>query len=563
MQNGKKKRIKRIVLITGIVLIVSFGALLFSINRFVEPMLRDRLHTLIVQGSDSLYRYELGNLNANFFGGNVAVENLHIRVDSARFQKMMAENALPSLTFQMDLQKGQIKGLGVFSLLFGKQIKISEILSREADVTLSRHVREKGDTATKQTTPLWKLMQPMVKSIQIDRINLDGIKLLYRNADTLASVKLQFDRCNALFEDIRVDSAATVDTARIAFVKNISLHFSDLKFRTPDSTYKMKAEEIYYSSKQRRLEIDDFQIKPTLDEKDVFYASPLRQQSMYQINLEKAVFTNLRLDQFINKNVITADSVLLHKPVVQIYTDRVAYNEYKNKFGTYPHQKLLQAGPVVRINTIRINDADVNYTERSDKTRQEGTLTFTGMNAVLQNITNDEQLIQKNAVCTAKVEGTFLRQSPIKAQFSFYLDSTEGEFSATGEVRNLTAAQLNPVALPLANTQVPSGTIHELNFSVQGDDFRGIGKVDMRYNNLHIVLRKQDEETGQIKTLKFLNKLLNKFTLWHDNPGPDGQLRSGKEVIYARVSSKSFFGMLWKTIFQGMQDVMLKSGRYQ
>jgi hypothetical protein len=77
---------------------------------------------------------------------------------------------------------------------------------------------------------------------------LDGVKLLYRNADTSESVKLQFDRCEALFNDIRIDSAASSDLTRIGFARDLQMQFYDLKFRTPDSSYKMKAELINYSS---------------------------------------------------------------------------------------------------------------------------------------------------------------------------------------------------------------------------------------------------------------------------------------------------------------------------
>ncbi|HYO22595.1 MAG TPA: hypothetical protein VER36_09320, partial [Flavisolibacter sp.] len=241
--NRRLKKIFKYLFISAIIL---FILLLLFVNRFLEPVIRERLHALIIQGSDSLYTYQLGNLDANFFGGNVEVENLHIQIDSNRYRKLSSENALPSLTMELDLVRGRIKGLGVASLLFSRQIRISEILSKEADIKLTRHVHNL-DLAL-NNIPLWKGMQPAIRGIKIERINLDGVKLLYKNADTSASVKLQFDRCVALFNDVRIDSIASLDTTRIGFAGKISMQFYDLKFRTPDSTYKMKAELISYSS---------------------------------------------------------------------------------------------------------------------------------------------------------------------------------------------------------------------------------------------------------------------------------------------------------------------------
>ena len=90
----KKKSVKAIVLFLLILLLAVAAFFIFG-NRMVEPVLRQRLHTLIVQGSDSLYTYELGGLHVNFFGGAVEVENLHIKVDSARYRQLSSANALP------------------------------------------------------------------------------------------------------------------------------------------------------------------------------------------------------------------------------------------------------------------------------------------------------------------------------------------------------------------------------------------------------------------------------------------------------------------------------------
>jgi hypothetical protein len=134
MSSSKYSTFKKLIKFTAFLLFFLFLLLLFSANRLVEPILKERLHVLIIQGSDSLYQYKLGNLTANFFGGNVEVENLQLRVDSNRYFKLLNENSLPSLTMQLDLQKGEIKGLGVFSLIFGKRIKVSEIISKEANI---------------------------------------------------------------------------------------------------------------------------------------------------------------------------------------------------------------------------------------------------------------------------------------------------------------------------------------------------------------------------------------------------------------------------------------------
>ncbi len=550
---------KKLILITAGVLLALFLFFLVFVDRLVEPILRKRLHTLIIRGSDSLYTYRLGDLKANFFGGNVEVENLQINIDSNRYNLLQSRNALPSLTMQLSLDKGEIRGISVVALLFGKKVRIQEIISEAADLKISRHVQLERDQQFDK--PLWKSLQPDIEGIYVKRIKFDGIKLLYRNADTSESVKLQFDRCDALFEDIAVDSSSASDTNRIGFTRDITMKFHDLKFRTQDSTYKMKAEWITYSSRNKSFEIDSFKLQPTL-EKDEFYKAYPVQQSLYYIEFVKARFHNLHLDRFIHSNMIEADSIFFDRPLIEVYNDKSMPPAFVSKVGKYPHQKLMQANEGINIGKIGFNGGSISYTEKNEKTMKEGRIFFDNLAFEANNVTNITALIQKNPVCKASVQGNILGAGKLNVEFRFFLDSLEGQYEASGWLKNLGVKELNPVALPLANVQINSFNIRQLNFFVRGEDFEARSDVRLLYNDLSLTLRKTDEETGQTSIKKFFTKILNKFVIWPDNPGPDGIERKASGSRALRLTSHSFFALFWKSIFAGMQDIIMKSGRY-
>lgn len=542
------------VLAIGAVLLVAFFVF---VNTLLEPILRDRLQVLIVQGSDSLYTYRLGDLRANFFGGSVEVHDLSIDLNVAKYNQLKAAKALPSLTMQVNLKRGYIKGVGVMSLLFAKKIKVNEIYSGDADVRLLRHLRNDKDTITKP--PLWKAIRPSIASIEINSIRLAGIKMLYKDLDTVTSAKLQFDTCNAVFKNIIIDSAAAADPNRIGFAKSIDMQFRDLKFRTADSTYKMKAEAINYSSDNKTFEVTAFKLQPTLKDKADFYRGATQQQTMNVIEFGRMRLTNFRLDRFLNNNSVVADSVLFDDFTASMYNDRTLPPTAERKFRKDPHQKLLTAGVAIAINGVRMSNFNLAYTEKAKKTSAEGTVRLERMNITVSNVTNVVDRIYKNNVCTAVADGLIMG-SPLQAKFRFFLDSTDGQFAAEGAIKNLTAKQVNPLSESLANTTLQSFDLKGLQFNMQGDIFGATANVRMQYNNLFVVLRKKDEETGVLSTKKFLTKIINKFTLQEQNPGPDGVERVANNVLQARVSNVSFFGFVWKTIYAGMQRVMVKSG---
>ena len=181
---------------------------------------------------------------------------------------------------------------------------------------------------------------------------------------------------------------------------------------------------------------------------------------------------------------------------------------------------------------------------------------------VADNLTNDPYRIKMDPVMRASMSGRILETTPFQINFRFLMDSTNGRYEASGKVDQVTAEQLNSISQPLGNVQINSGTIQQLIFKVRGEDYSAESDVRMRYSGMALTFRKLDDETGIVKTQKFLTKLVNKFIMHPSNPGPDGLERTASQHKVLRLTTQSFFALLWKTIFAGMQDIMLKAGRY-
>jgi hypothetical protein len=549
----KKWTVKRWLLFVSGVLVLFVMLMIFLANFYVEPVLRKRLHTLVVDGSDSLYTYTLGGLNVNFWGGHVGVNNLQVQPDSNRYRQLKADGKLPALVMQLDVARADIKGIAILSLLFGRKIVIDEISSQNANVKLSRYVKNREEVAaSEEKLPLWKAIQPAIKDVRVERIKLDGIKFLYKNEDGEEG-KLQFDRCDALFENIRIDSAVVDDTSRMGYVEHISFRLNDLKYRTTDSTYKMKAEWITYNSAQRLLQVEDFKLQPTIKNED---RNDSMRKSWYTVTFDKVSFMGLRIDKYLQQNRAVADSVIFQRPTLAVYQDKLGQKSYDSKIGRYPHQLLMKARSVIAIKKFVASDMQIDITEKHEETRQVGTLQLTDINLTVLNIVNDPALIKQNPVSTAEASGKIIG-SPIQTSFRFYLDSAEGRFDVKGRIGTVTAAQLNPVSTRLANIEVPSVQIAQVDFFVRGEDYEVTSDVQMLYSNLALVFRKRDEETGANKTRKFWTKILNRYAINTANAGE----RKAEGVRVARLTTQSFFGMIWKAVFEGMQRIMLKSGR--
>lgn len=548
---GKRRKLRRLVYILSGVLLLFIATVALLANTLVEPVLRKRLHTLIIDGSDSLYTYTLGDLHVNFFGGDIGVYNLRMTVDSSRFARLQKTGGLPSLIMQLDVNQAHIKGIGMFSLLFSKKVIIREILSEDANVRIFRYLHSEDTVRTMtEKQPLWKAIQPAIKDVVVKKIKLDGIKLLYKNEQG-SEAKLQFDRCDALFNNIRIDSAAAQDTSNFGYVENFSFRLNDLKFRTTDSTYKLKAEWITYNSANRLLQVDEFKLQPTVKNEERI--DSLR-RSWYTVTFDKVSFVGLRLDRYLWRNRAEADSVVFQNPALAVYQDQLGLKSYASKIGKYPHQLLVKANLAIDVRKIVARNLQVAVTEKDETTREVGTIQLNQIDLRVENIVNKPALIRQNPVCRAEAVGRIIG-SPIRASFRFYLDSAEGRFDVQGQIGPVSAAQINPVSTRMANIEVPSVQISSLNFFVRGEDFEATSDVQMRYRHLSLIFRKRDEETGENKTRRFLTRILNRYAINPDNANGDVQ---AKGVRVGRLTTQSFFGIIWKAVFEGMQRIMLK-----
>jgi hypothetical protein len=307
------------------------------------------------------------------------------------------------------------------------------------------------------------------------------------------------------------------------------------------------------------IEVDSFKLQPTLQKEDYYKTTGLS-NSLYYIEFDKIRMTNVDLARLFHNDALIADSFLVDKPRLSIYLDKTQERVFMVRTGSFPHQRLRNAATTINIKHIILTGAKIEYTEKNLLTRQEGKLLLHPVNMHIQNATNDHFVIKANPLCTVSADAKILGGSPLQMGMTFYLDSANASFNVKGNIKNVTAAQLNQLSVPLANIYLPSLQLHELDFFIKGDEWTTWTDVHMRYSNLALVMRSINEQ-GVNETKGFLTKLLNRYVIHTSNPGPEGIERSAKNVRFMRLMTQAFFGVIWKSLFGGMQGVMLKSGK--
>lgn len=556
MASGKKKSLVRKILLISLalILIIVIGFQLY-ITKYLPPLIKNRLSNVIVEGSDSLYKFELGKIDVDFWGGNVGLSNLNISIDSNRYQQMKLAGNLPPLTMDLTLPKVKVMGLKIWNLIFSKKISIRQIDLLAGDVQLARHFRT-TDTLKTNDEPLWKVIQPDIKAISIDNIICANLKVNYQNIDSAKSFRWKFDKCYFIVTDIKVDSVAAKDSTRLLFSKNITLTANDIKLKTPDGLYNLAAKNVQYNSSVRKMELKDFSFLPAVSEKD-FKNYFGYQHEIYNIKIPSIILHNFLLPQWISNNKLQIDTVTLASPSIALELDRNMPANTINKKGKYPNQLLQKAPFPIIVKRMNVTGAAVTYTETSNQTGLTGKVIFPSLNGTIDNITNDPTVIAQSAQCIARVSGSIMKTGTINAAFFFSLTDKNGAFTVQSTVTNLNAAQLQPIFKPMTAVDLQSFNMKRLEYTINGNEEKGTGELRMKYDEMDILINKVTAD----KTLDkkgLLSFVANRLLIYKENPSDDGEERKATGITVQRDATRSFFNLVWKTLFTSSGEIVLR-----
>jgi hypothetical protein len=553
----KKRRsiLKKILIGIAILVVLAGIAFQIFITRYLPPMVRERLADIIVKGSDSLYRFEVGKFDVSFWGGSVQFTDLKITIDTVRYKKLEAAKKLPPMTFQLDLPRGSIDGIGLRALILSKKIDIRSIRFKSADVHLARHFRSADTTATTDE-PLWKLIQPNIRSINIASVRCDDLKMTYQNVDSATSFRWAFDKCNIMFSGIRVDSSSANDSSRLLFAKNIALTADDIKMKTPDGLYYLFADNIAYTSADRALLLKDFDFHPTMTQQQ-FNKHWGYEHEMYTLKIPEIQLKNFLLPQWISYNRLRVDTVELTSPAIAVHMDRNPPDNPKSKKGKYPSQLLQKAPFSIQIKRLKATGASMVYTETNDKTQLTGKLVFPSLSGVIDNITNDTAALMKSTECIADIRGSVMKTGALHAIFRFNLRDRSGAFSVNANISNLNAAQLQPLFKAMTATDVQSFNMQRLDYTMTGNEDAARGNLKMKYTDMDILINRVEEDKSFNKR-GFLSFLANRFVIYKENPMKDEDERVATNVAMQRDATRSFFNLVWKTLYTSAGEIVLR-----
>lgn len=540
------------------IVLITFGSLLLLViatgwylNRHWNTLLKRELPGYVAALSDSLYTVEFKDLHLDVLSGSVTVEKVVMVADTAIYRQLLAQQRAPTDIYTISVDKLELKYFKPWRYFIGKELSASSLTVTGPSIIMEQNATV-IDTSKPKTA--YQNISARMKSIFIGKLALDStnFKYIFTRKDS-SRVVHQFHNLRVRINDFLIDSLALDDPTRFLYARNYEIGMKDYMNRTRDSLYWINVRGIRYDAALRTLHIGRFEVQPRYD-KVAFQQKTGVQQDRYETILNDISLHDLNPRLLLQEQQIWAQRVNIQGGSVEIYRNRMLPMPPGNKLGQYPHQLLHKLKLPLSIDTLIASNINIRYTELSPVTGQSGYINFSHVHGRFKNITNIDSLVAKNRHMIADVDAVFMQSGKLTARFDFSLNDKAGHFAVSGQLKNMNGKDLNVVTKPLGKIEIRSCDIQELTFNIKGDERKADGHANMLYQNLKIAVLKLDKDHKEFKRKGLISLIANSLIINESNP-LKGEIPRTATVTCQRDIQKSYFNLVWKTLFTGVKDI--------
>ena len=550
--HGKYKLLKWIVGIFAVlILIVGSAALYFSAKW--KPLLTEKIKDGVYNSSQELYRIDFQDIRLNLITGSAVLDSVTLTPDTAVFNKLKALELAPSNLFQIKLARLQLSRIGILTAYFKKQIAMNSIIMEQPSINMI-HYKVVKKIGANDKRSLYDQISKSLKSIHVKNIKIIDADFDYINGATskpLNSIK----HLNINVKDLLVDSLSQFDTTRFYYTKDINFELTGYRSTGKDKMYAIKIDTIAGSVKNKAIRIKGLQMIPLYP--DLTFTRKYKYgKDRYDLKFNEIAFNGVDFTKLSSEGNLYARSLSIGPAKAGIFVNReLPAPPNFDKAHNFPHIALKRLPIAAIIDSVKLSNIDVAYTEYNPITQKRGTVYFQNLSGNILNLTNDSLQLVKDNHAIAKLTALVMKTSRININLNFNLTDKNASFSYKGNVAPMDLMVLNPMAKNMGLVEIESGQMKGTDFDIQANVKGASGIVHFYYKNLKIKLLKEGENGGVGEKKGFLSFLANSLLIENDNPSKGAAPRTTR-ITFERTPAASFFNLLWKGVFIGMRETV-------
>jgi hypothetical protein len=248
-----------------------------------------------------------------------------------------------------------------------------------------------------------------IEAIKAGNIVIRNPDFVY-TADTLnTATSIAAQGGDITLTDWAIDLRKPADSTRLFFAANTLVRLGSLNIISPNSVYNIGTAGMTYDQAAGTMAISNLVISPRLS-KEAFYKQFPVQKEIYDVKLPQLSLQGLDWKRLLHGGELAAKGGRLSDAVIKIYMSRVPPLNTKSKNGKFPHQMLMKLKLPLHIPQLDVSNGSFAYTEKNEKTMQEGTVAMSGISGAITNITNMPVGVRANNTLTIALKGRYARR---------------------------------------------------------------------------------------------------------------------------------------------------------
>ncbi len=554
--SSNQQRKKRVWIWIGsvfLVLMVIIGAIAAYFSAKWKPLLTEKIKEGVYNGSHHLYKIDFKDIHLNLLTGSATIDDVTLMPDTGVFKELKKVKLAPTHLFQLKLAHLSLSRVGILTAYFKKKVEMNAIVLDKPSINMIYNKVPKRPDTVKDEKTLYEQISKTLKSIHIKSVRIVDADFDYINgttSKTLNSIK----HLNINVKDVLIDSLSQYDTTRFYHTRDISFELTGYRSVTKDKMYTMKIDTIKGSATGKTVEIAGLQMIPMYPDL-TFSRKNKEQKDRYDFAFSTIKLTGVDFIRLNTEGSLHASSLRIGPAKVKIFMNRELPPTTQNKGRNFPHMALRRLPVETIIDTLKLRNVDVAYTEYNPIAQKRGTIEFYKLTANIFNVTNDSLQLTKNHYAAAHVNALLQRSIKVEVNINFNLTAENGAFNYNGTMGSFDMKTLNPLAKSLGLVEIESGQVQKVAFDVQGNMVGSKGVVHFDYSNLKIKLLKEGEEGEPAKKKGLLSFLANTLIVKDANPDKDKPARVAN-VTFTRPPSASFFSLMWKSVYVGIREIV-------
>lgn len=439
-------------------------------------------------------------------------------------------------------------GIQIFPLLFKDRLIINKLDIYSPEIVWTKEALNQEGIKEKREANMTSEQEIDVEYVRIKKLKIKDAsfslqKPLREKPDTIF-----FINSNLEIWELNINSNQEKLTFKDHSAKQIQIMMNNGRFNLPGGLYRLQIESIAFDSVTETLSCENIYLASLYSKYELGKFKGV-QTDWYDISLKVFELKGINMDALLTDTALIFRTALLEEMNAHIFRDK--RYPFPEKPDTKLPMEMMESLPFsIHTDSVLIKRSNIIYEEFGEESVETGMVSFNQLYASVYNFSTITSLIEGQTAMSARA--MVMNESLLNAEFIFPNNKFSHQYSVNGYLEAMNITSLNPMIVPSAFVKVKDGHIKRLDFKFVYDSYISKGNLNMEYEDLDISAL--DKEDGSKKKIKSF--IIKTFVLKKDNLKEKNSYQEGS-ISFERNKKKSIFNYWWKSIFSGIQDILV------